>query len=598
VTDGLDDRAITALGWLTRLPLLGAYELAMILGEDEPATSRMLSDLLHFGWLEAGVASSPELEPDRLYAISAAGRSEIARSLGLIPAALGLELPLDQQEVSYRWARVETTVGLNRFLAELVVAVQKATNLQVETIRSLPRRRSRSSAWSPAEVEAYGCLRASESLAPWFVAWDRAAAPFHHRIKRLSAWYAFSKEQQAWGNDVPPILVLCANASTSAQWAKAAQAFGERHADQPLPILLAEIDAAFSADPLDEIWRSSETNLEVALTERLTWRERVPAECYLKPLADLPQTPPQQVPMRSVLAGADAATKRRATVLYRQIGVMEKRCLDWLAFHPLLTADDLSVLVHCRHSQAQIVLTRLKEAALIEGVVRRAADDACDDTYYFLSSEGLRTLALRDGVPARRYARYSPIAAAVTGWQGEGRLQTLLRQFEHTVGVNRFCVGTVSDAPKRGFQVVQWLSASDAALRFSFGKLGLWLRPDGILDVHANGVTQRFFLEWDRGTERSRQLREKALAYARYFSTLSRSGLAGDRLPRLLVVTTSPSREKVIREILESAFQETSQPLINCSTTLVPLVQRLGGLGKVWRNATAARRQSLMGPDD
>ena len=119
MTDVFDDRAVTALGWLSRLPLIGAYELAMILDEDERATSRLLSDLLHYGWLEAGVASSPELEPDRLFALSTAGRSEIAKSLEVPAFVLGQELPVDPAEIAHRWARVETTVGLNRFLAEL-----------------------------------------------------------------------------------------------------------------------------------------------------------------------------------------------------------------------------------------------------------------------------------------------------------------------------------------------------------------------------------------------------------------------------------------------------------------------------------------------
>ena len=588
----LDGRAVTALGWVSRLPLLGAYELAMILGEDEPATSHLLSDLLHYGWLEAGVASSPELEPDRLFALSTAGRSEIGRAMGLSPDLLGLELPTAPQEVAHRWARVETTVGLNRFLAELVVAVQKTTNLQVDTIRALPRSRPRS-AWWPVEVEAYGCLRADQLLAPFFVAWDRAAAPFPHRQKRLSAWYAFSKEQEAWGNDVPPILVLCANASTSAQWAKAARAFAERHADHPLLVLFTEIDAAFSADPLDEIWRSSVTNLEAALTERLTWRERVPDECHLRPLADLPQTPSQQVPIRSVPAAADTSSARRAPAMYQRIGVMEKRCLDWLAFHPLLTAEDLSVLVHCRRQQAQIVLTRLKDAALIDDVFTRASVDACDDTYYFLSSEGLKTLALRDGVPARRYARYSPIAAAVTGWQGEGRLQTLLRQFEHTVGTNRFCVGLLAESARRQIQVIAWLSAADAVMSISSGD-GRQLRPDAAVDLQWRGARLRLLLEWDRHTMRGPQMNAKLGRYATYFIEKVRERASGDWPEHLLVVTTSPSREEDLRARFNSAVGSAGLLYVPLLTSTASLVERLGPFAAVWSNGVATSRRGLL----
>jgi Replication-relaxation len=586
VTAVLDDRAVTALGWLIGLPLLGAYELAMILGEDERATTSLLSDLLHDGWLDAGVASSPELEPDRLYGLSPAGRSEVARALALTPAGLGQELPVDSLETAYRWARVETTVGLNRFLAELVVAVQRTTNVQVEAIRSLPRRRSRS-AWWPAEVEAYGCLRANHSLAPFFVAWDRATAPFDHRQKRLSAWYSFNKDQQAWGNDVPPILVLCANASTSAQWAKAAQASAKRHADQPLEILLAEIDAAFSADPLDEIWRSPETDLEAALTERLTWRERVPDECHLRPPAYLPQKPSQQVPMRSVLTATETSSERPAPTLFRQIGVMEKRFLDWLAFHPLLTADDLSVLVHCRRQQAQTVLTRLKDAALIEGVVTRASFDDCDGTYYFLSTEGLKTLARRDGVPARRYARYGPIAAAVTGWQGEGRLQTLLRQFEHTVGTNRFCIRLLAESARRQIQVIAWLSAADSTMSVSADD-GHRLRPDAAVDLQWRGVRLRVLVEWDRNTMRGPQMNRKLAHYAAYFRTRKEQAPWPGR-EVLLVVTTTPFRESDIRTRLLAAATSLQPEDIPLLTSTASLVESVGPFGSAWSCGAAGR---------
>lgn len=49
-------------------------------------------------------------------------------------------------------------------------------------------------------------------------------------------------------------------------------------------------------------------------------------------------------------------------------------------------------------------------------------------------------------MPPRRYLRHGAIAASAPGWPGGGRLQTRLRQFEHTVGVNRFFVHLVADA--------------------------------------------------------------------------------------------------------------------------------------------------------
>jgi hypothetical protein len=280
-------------------------------------------------------------------------------------------------------------------------------------------------------------------------------------------------------------------------------------------------------------------------------------------------------------------------MLYRQIGVMERRFLDWLAFHPLLTAEDLSVLVHCRRQQAQIVLARLKEAALIEGVVTRASDDACDDTYYFLSSEGLKTLAVRDGVPARRYARYSPIAAAVTGWQGEGRLQTLLRQFEHTVGTNRFCVGLLAESARRQIQVIAWLSAADAVMSISSGDRRQ-LRPDAAVDLQWRGARLRLLLEWDRHTMRGPQMNAKLGHYATYFSEKIRQRANGDWPEYLLIVTTSPSREEDIRARFDSAVGTAGLPYLPLLTSTASLIERLGPFAAVWSNGVATGRMGLL----
>jgi len=143
---------------------------------------------------------------------------------------------------------------------------------------------------------------------------------------------------------------------------------------------------------------------------------------------------------------------------------------------------------------------------------------------YFLTAEGLKLLALRDGVPPRRYLRHTPVAAKAPGWPGGGRLQTLLRQFEHTVGVNRFFVRLIADAKVYGAQVVRWFSASEATQRFANVGQTHWLRPDGAADVHLEGKLYRVYLEWDRGTMRLPEIREKFGQYAQYFNLLKRTG--------------------------------------------------------------------------
>jgi hypothetical protein len=72
-----------ALEWLVRLPLLGADELAQLLGLGEIDAVRLLSDLERTSWLESVRASSPELESDRLHALSTAGLRGLTQALNM-----------------------------------------------------------------------------------------------------------------------------------------------------------------------------------------------------------------------------------------------------------------------------------------------------------------------------------------------------------------------------------------------------------------------------------------------------------------------------------------------------------------------------------
>jgi len=76
---------------------------------------------------------------------------------------------------------------------------------------------------------------------------------------------------------------------------------------------------------------------------------------------------------------------------------------------------------------------------------------------------------------------------------------TLFPSRDRTAGVNRFFVRLIRDGVKGGPRLVRWLSASEAAQKFTYGEVTHWLRPDGAGDVHSQGRVRRFYLEWDRG---------------------------------------------------------------------------------------------------
>jgi len=158
------------------------------------------------------------------------------------------------------------------------------------------------------------------------------------------------------------------------------------------------------------------------------------------------------------------------------------------------------------------------------------------------------------------------------------------------VGVNRFFVQLIRDGAKSGPRLVRWLSASEAAQKFTYGEVTHWLRPDGAGDVHFEGRVQRFYLEWDRGTVRLPDLMEKCRSYARYFAAIERRGTDLDAAPHVLVATVSPQREDAIWRVLRSTFGEVAVGPISFLTSVDTLVERVGPFGPAWRSYGASER--------
>lgn len=592
------ERGATALGWFLRLPLLGAYELAMLMDEDEEDARRLIAELSDAGWLEYGVVSSPEVEPDRLFFVSAGGLSVLASALDCSTRALTDCLPVGARNIRACWQRVEITVGVNRFLAEMVAATRRSSRLRLASMLHLPRC-SRQPVWFPRDVEAYVCLRVGQTYAPFFVAWDRAGAPIAHRRKRISAWHDFRRSHQPWGYEgMPSIAVLGANPATSRQWEQALLSAGANRDEPSLPALVTEIDSLFSADPLDVIWRAPLSRGYMPLAEQLRWRQDIPDQADLAWIDGLRAWPScgEFVPPL-----APSETVGHAPHLpnggHRPLGVTDTRILDWLGYHPLLTESDLAALTTHRLYQVRPVLAKLSRQGLVSSVDRRYSADDGFDTFHFLSRQGLCVLADRDGVPPRRMARHGRMAAEVPGWKGSGRFETLLREFEHTVGCNRFFVGFSAGGRSNAFPVARWLSPSDSATPFTFGGKAHWLRPDGAADVQTTAGTRRVLLEWDRGTLHAEGLKEKWHVYADYFASLLAAEDSPESMPCLLVVTTTSQREQRIWSMISSAFEAAGVTSYLCATSLLPLVEKHGPWAPIWREGLAAPRIPVLGSD-
>jgi hypothetical protein len=248
--------------------------------------------------------------------------------------------------------------------------------------------------------------------------------------------------------------------------------------------------------------------------------------------------------------------------------------LETIGRLPLLTESDLGLVLAVTPPLLRRQLERAERDGLIEAVVRPGGKKR-----YVLDEFGFRLLAARAGVPFRRFATHTPLVASLPGAAG-GRLQTLVRQFEHTVGANCFmlaCLRTTSahDSPT----LVRWKNPIEAVVRFESGGVRRTLRPDAGGEVLRGDRSREFWLEWDRGTERIAVLIQKLDRYASYFG----SGSSVPTSACLLVVTSSPGREDVVWGAVGAAFRGRVRAEGRVFTTTESLVERYGAFSEVWR---------------
>lgn len=561
-----------AVHWLARLPFLGVIEMAMLLRIDEIRTQIVLSELEGLGWCEWIVPTSPELDERRLYILTSVAQDRLVRSG---PAN---SLPLRQRETLARLPRLETTAGLNRFISELVAAVAQDIEVDLADARSLPWTTPRSRRYWPPEVEGYVCLRWGPWVAPFFIAWDRAGAPEIHRRKRVAGWYTYT-EDRGW--QTAPIFVISPGERAVSQWSRSVIKSAERRGCPLLTVLLATGSDALT-EPIGGIWRRVDRSAKAYLFEMLTKLppDKAPMSPLAFPVVDLEPMSNNDEPLRKWaprvadcadgMSGSDRLAARSLAT-----GSLEKTALEWVAHHTLLTSDDIATLMDVPVPLAEKLGSSLERLELITSLSRLGIGQSEADRY-LLTSLGLRLIAARDGVPPRRYVRHGVVAGPDPG-QTSQRLDTLVSQFEHTVGTNSFFVRLTRDLRARGGRLLSWLNASESAECFTYRGQRRWLRPDGYAEFELNGEAHRIFLEWDRGTNRhTAHLRAKLGHYAEYMAARSH-----DELPDLLIVTVSPQRERVMREGLRFAFG--AEPPPNVLTTVASLVERVGPLESAWR---------------
>lgn len=577
--------ALDVLRWLTRLPFLAVDDIALLTGQPGPDVEGVLREVKQDWLVDTVTPSSPELESAPLHVLTEPTRGWLRSTLD---GETVRRLPLAWRDIVHNLARLEAAAAFNTFAAALVASTHRSADREVPDLHALPMRRPQD-AWWPPGVQGYGCIRAVAGAAPFFVFVDRAGAPSAHRAALIAGWYRFREGPQPWGYDIPPIIVLCPGRVREGEWARAVLASAEIRDVVPLRILLGSVESD-ADEPGHGTWWASDGSGRGALVERLTvWHNGH----HNLPSTRMPaQLPPASGEARKTLhhwARDVAAGTRTATSVERSGGItlatstVEKQLIECLGHHPLLSEPELAVVLPHHGRVVRGAVERAIDLGLIFAVERPG--DGCQR--YCLAWAGLQLLAMRDGVPVRRYARHAPITV---GQGGAGRrVPTALQQYEHTVGANRFFVAWI-DRPAGGPQLVSWLSATESAIRFQSGGRRRWLRPDGAGALRRGEEAFAFLLEWDRGTERPPILVEKLARYAEYYHSCRTSGAD---CATLLFVTTTPQREEQVWQLAARLLRDAAACL---RTTTAALLERRGPAHAIWRTDAGQHRTTWPSP--
>ena len=196
-----------------------------------------------------------------------------------------------------------------------------------------------------------------------------------------------------------------------------------------------------------------------------------------------------------------------------------------------------------------------------------------------LTESGLNAVAAWHGVRRRDLVQANVLVGP--GRRREGRVRrSLLRNFDHTQGVYDFFVQLAALAARfrrLGWddELVHWRAAGASTRR--------WPRPDGYGSYRHDGQTYGFVLEYDRGTEKPRQLRRKFASYFDYRDS-GRFERDFDGFPTILVVSTTWEAECRVAAAVRAVMRLKGSPL----PILLSYDSRIqresnGLLGPAWR---------------
>lgn len=576
-------RLARALELIARLPLLGEPELARLMGIDVVDARGLRFELERRGWIEWFVPGTYGLRPRRLSFVREEALPELARAFGVEPGELARHLPARRHDTLQRIACLEITAWTNRFLADLA-ASSGVPQLELADARSLPLALSVRERWWPPGLEGYGCLRAGDLWAPFFLAFDRVAAPDEHRRALVAGWAGTAEAiARHWGAEgLPVVLLVCAGEREQAVFERRLVSVAER-GDRRIDVLLTSVEDVAREGPAGAIWREPGSASRGSLIERLGWgREPALPRPHLHDAWETASPPQTQPPLRewAPRAASDPAMPalEHAAAVALATDRDEKRMLELIAQYPLVTARDLAYLAGLPLDAVERRLDWLLQCR----VVTVEDDDVAGGAiprHSRVTQQGVHLLALRAAAPVKRFGRFSPVVALEPGKP--------VRHREHLVGVHRVFARLAEDAQRAGGRLVQRRNEAASTRRFRHEGRTAWVRPDGSGVIEVGECCLPFLLEYDRGTLDGGDFASKLGGYRAYFAAEAWR-LDFETVPLVLFVCTDDQAERRV-----AAAARTSARGVPLLITSEWRFERdpdnpSGLLGAIWRTPTNA----------
>lgn len=556
-------------------PFLSRRQLELYLGRPGRTVRKGLAELKTRNWVWQANARQPDIHTRSLFALTKEGIEELAQRMNIPPREFGAQIGYHAERLGRIVLTMERVFQLRTFFLWLAGPETGSKREKQKRPNASEDWRWRATAW---DVEV-GKLFSAKGRGVWIpfhgaalmqrgdnrwafvvVELDLRRVPVERDRERLHEFVTAQDDPRYWGKDKEqffPVLLVIAQDELRLQDYYNVLRSAALTRQLPMPrAYLTTFDAMLtlrhaSRNPFP-IWFSTISGrrtsllfdtqgIAAPLPERVPWRQlplnqvgrdgNIGATPALAPqggalLCDASVTS-ESLPSN---AAAQESTNTLAQIALNMAPI-EKRILDEIAAHPLLTRNEIVLLLQVSLRRVQPAIAKLTLSKLIESIEH--PENKAHRVRYLLAPKGEKYLALTAGFghAVRRYAR-------ARGW-GKG-FDSLVRHWEHTKAENKFFLHLAALARDWGHNLT-WLSELESRLYYEAGQRRHSFLPDGRGSYSARDARYEFAVEIDRSRSPQARFRRKLAEYeACVSSNVLRS--EGVEFLRVLVMTNSWER--------------------------------------------------------